>query len=223
MKAAFLSALLALPFTLANEVVVDFWVKAFIPLHVEGVTQAYPKDSSMSMLPGIPIIGDCFLTDHRSFDSASGASARMHSETWIWIKPDGTYSWNQAHHCGETVEVDCEDGDEEGKETAGTEDMSFTEKEGSSSRVVLDFKAAGANPLVFAAPNIDLEGTLTLDRVAGFVEFFGKVDQFPAFEAYVSINGSAPHTIAQLGPEEGAGPSSLIGGANREFRGRVEF
>jgi hypothetical protein len=222
MKSAFLSALLALPFAIADEVVVDFWVKAFIPLHVEGVTETYPKDSSMSMLQGLPFIGDCFLTDHRSFGSASGASARMHSETWIWIKPDG-YSWDQAHRCGETIEVDCEDGDEEGKETAGTEDMSFTEKEGSSSRVVLDFKAAGANPLVFAAPNIDLEGTLTLDRVNQYIEFVGKVDNFPAFEAYVSINGSAPRTIAQLGPEDGAGPSSLIGGANREFRGRIDF
>jgi hypothetical protein len=177
----------------------------------------------MSMLQGLPIIGDCFLTDHRSFDSALGASARMHSDAFIWIKPDGTYTWNQGHSCGETIEVDCEDGDEEGRETAGTEDMSFTEREGNGDRVVLGYKGAGANPLVFAAPDIDLEGTLTLDRVGGFVEFVGKVDEFPAFEAYVSINGSSPHTVATLGPAPGAGPGSLIGGANREFRGRVEF
>jgi len=222
MKPAFLSALLAIPFSLANEVVVDFWVKAFIPLHVDSVTKVYPKDKSKSMIHGIPIIGDCFLTDQRSFSSANGASARMHSETWIWIKPNG-YTWSQDHHCGETVEVDCEDGDVEGRKTQNANGMKFTQKEGSSNRVVLAYKASASNPLVSLAPDVDVEGTLTLDKVNGYIEFVGRVDDSPAFEAYVTINGSAPHTIATLGPKPGAGPSSLIGGANRDFRGRVNF
>lgn len=88
---------------------------------------------------------------------------------------------------------------------------------------MLDFKAARNNPLVRGSPNIDLVGTLTVDRVNRFVEFVGKVDEFPAFEAYVSINGGAPRTIGQLGPKPGAGPSSLVGGANRVFRGKVTY
>ena len=66
-------------------------------------------------------------------------------------------------------------------------------------------------------------GTLTVDRVNRFVEFVGKVDDFPAFEAYVSINDGEPEIIQQLGPKPGAGPDSLFGDANREFRGRVDF
>ena len=50
-------------------------------------------------------------------------------------------------------------------------------------------KAARNNPSVTLSPNIDLIGTLTVDCVK-FVEFVGKVDEFPAFEAYVSINGN---------------------------------
>lgn len=146
----------------------------------------------------------------------------MHSETHVWIRPNG-YDWSQEHYCDETTEVDCEDGDEEGKEKANNEGMSFRMKSGSSSKVVLDFKAAKNNPRVTLSPNIDLEGTLTVDRLGKFVEFVGKMDDFPAFEAYVSINGGAPRTIDTLGPKEGAGPESLAGGTNREFRGKVTF
>lgn len=172
------------------------------------------------MINGIPIIGGCFLTDQRSFSSARGASSRMHSEAFIWVKPDG-YTWSQEHHCGETVKVDCGDGHVEGRKTQNNDNMAFKLLSGSSSRVVLDFKAGRNNPLVAFSPDINLEGTLTVDRVNKFVQFQGKVDEFPAFEAYVSINGGSPLTIGVLGPKAGAGPTSLIGGANRDFGGKV--
>lgn len=101
--------------------------------------------------------------------------------------------------------------------------MAFSELSGDSNAVVLDFKAARNNPLVTLSPDIDLVGTLTVDRVNRFVEFVGLVDEFPAFEAYVSINGGSPETIGQLEPKAGAGPESLFGDANRDFRGRIDF
>ncbi|KAL9108311.1 MAG: hypothetical protein Q9227_006909 [Pyrenula ochraceoflavens] len=208
-----------------NDVVIDFWIKAFIPLSVDGVTKTYPKDHSKSMINGIPIIGGCFLTDQRGFSNAVGSSARMTSETWVWIKPGlpSGFQWSQHHYCGQTEEVDCGDGDVEAKKTQNADNMAFGVLSGSDRKVVLDFKAAESNPLVAIAPNIDLKGTLTVDRVGRYVEFVGKVDDFPAFEAYVSINGGNTRTIAQLGPKPGAGPTSLLGDANRDFRGRVSF
>lgn len=146
----------------------------------------------------------------------------MNSEAWIWIKPD-SYTWSEEHHCDESTEVDCEDGDVEATKTQNNDNMAFNELSGSSNQVVLGFKAARNNPLVTPSPDIDLVGTLTVDRVNKFVEFVGKVDEFPAFEAYVSINGGSPQTIGQLGPKPGAGPESLVGNANRDFRGRVNF
>ena len=171
------------------------------------------------------MIGDCFFTDQRGFSSARGASARMTSEASISINSDNSYFWSEEHYCGETVEVDCEDGDVEGRETQTNENMAFTDVSGGANVgvVVLNFKAARNNPLVPFSPDIDLVGTLTVDRVNRFVEFVGLVDEFPAFEAYVSINGGAPNTIRQLQPTAGAGPESLVGDANREFRGRVDF
>ncbi|THC97665.1 hypothetical protein EYZ11_002828 [Aspergillus tanneri] len=205
-----------------NDVAVVFWIKAFIPLNVAGVTRAYPKDSSKMMINGIPIIGDCFLTDQRGFSSASDAKSRMHSQAWVWVNPNG-YRWSQRHYCDETTEVDCEDGDVEGRKTQNNDNMAFKVLKGSSTRVVLEFQAAQNNPLVTGSPDIDLIGTLTVDRVDQFVEFVGKVDEFPAFEAYVSINGGSPRTIARLGPKPGAGPESLFGSANRSLRGSVNF
>ncbi|KAF1998686.1 hypothetical protein P154DRAFT_602868 [Amniculicola lignicola CBS 123094] len=229
MRLTFFLSLLSLSFALPNtsraapdDVVISFWIKSFIPLSVAGVTKPYPKYKSLSMLPGIPIFGDCFLTDQRGFSSATGASSRMHSQAWVWVRSNG-YDWSDEHHCGETTEVDCEDGDVEGKETQNNDNMKFKEKSGNSSKVVLELKAAANNPRVTGSPNIDIVGTLTLDRLNRFVEFNGKVDEFPAFEAYVSINGGKAQTIGQLGPKAGAGPSSLAGGANRAFKGTVTF
>ena len=205
-----------------DEVTVDFWINAFIPLSVPGITEAYPKDLTKSMIRGVPVIGDCFLTDQRSFSSAISAPARMHSQATVKVS-SVTNSWSQVHFCGETVEVDCEDGDVESRKTQTNSGMAFNLILGSNNKVILDFKAARNNPLVTGSPDIDLVGTLTVDRVGKFVEFVGKVDDFPAFEAYVSINGGAPRAVATLGPKPGAGPTSLFGAANRPFTGRISF
>jgi len=140
----------------------------------------------------------------------------------VTINPS-RFTWSQNHWCTETVEVDCEDGDIEGRKTQTNENMSFKLRSGSTSKVVLDFKAARNNPLVRLSPDVDMNGVLTVDRVNKFVEFKGKVDDFPAFEAYVQINGGPIRTVALLGRKPGAGGSSMVGGANRAFSGRVRF
>ena len=205
-----------------NDVTIEFWINAFIPLSVPGVTMPYPADTSKSMIGNLLGISDCFLSDQRSFDSDIGASARMHSETTVSLS-GGSYSWTQIHYCGQTTEVDCEDGDVEGTATQSNDNMEFKELSGSYDKVVLDFAAARNNPLWLGSPDIDLVGTLTVDRINRFVQFQGKVDEFPAFEAYVSINGGAPQVIKQLGPAPGADPGNLIGPANRDFGGTVRL
>ncbi|KAL1597513.1 hypothetical protein SLS59_007210 [Nothophoma quercina] len=70
-----------------------------------------------------------------------------------------------------TDKVDCDDGKDEGRRTAGTDDMKFSLVSGSTSKVVLKYKGSAANPLVPLAPKIDMEGTLTIDRTAKYVEY----------------------------------------------------
>jgi len=208
-----------------SEVDIYFWISAFIPLHMDGVTKAWPQDHSKTMVEAVkwlPVVGGCFLADERGFSDDDTASARMHSRAWVQVKADG-YHWSQQHFCDETTEVKCSDGKVKNRKTQASDDMAFGLTSGSSDRVVLDFQASESNPLVPLAYKIDLVGTLTVDRKNKFVEFNGKVDEFPAFEAYVMINGRGPYTIAQLGPKAGVGPSALFGGANRPFQGRVYY
>ncbi|THC88373.1 hypothetical protein EYZ11_012183 [Aspergillus tanneri] len=164
-----------------NDIAVSFWVKAFIPLNVDKVTRPYPKDSNRTMIDGIPITGDCFLTDQRGFSNASGASSRMQSQVWVWVRPNG-YRWSQRRYCDETIEVDCEDGDVEERKKQNNDTMAFK---------VLN---------VTGSPDIDLRGTLTVDREHKFVEFIGTVDDFPAFESGL---GQARCLEMQIGLLEG--------------------
>ena len=200
-----------------------FWINAFIPLNFEDETVPIPNHPGQTMvaLGDNPLahLAGCFATDQRSFSNSQGASARMHSETRIRIDAS-TYDWTQAHYCGPTIKVDCDSGAQTDVKTADP-DMSFSLTQGSSSRVVLDFVASAHNPFSSLAPRIDIVGTLTVDRIAQTVDFFGKVDDFPAFEAYAFLNGAGPYTVATLGPEPGSDPLSLFGDANRPFNGRL--
>lgn len=101
--------------------------------------------------------------------------------------------------------------------------MKFSLVSGSTSKVVLKYKGSAANPLVPLAPKIDMEGTLTIDRTAKYVNYLEKVDDFPAFKAYVSVNGKGPLKVAGTGPKPGSGPTSLVGGANKIYRGKVSI
>lgn len=164
----------------------------------------------------------CFLTDERSYSYDPGASARMHSHAWITIAADGSFSWSDMHRCDKSTLLDCSTGIEFPKTvTAGSDAMHFTESSKTSTRLELKYKGAASNPWgLFLTPNVDISGTLRVDRQGGFVEFDGMVDEFPAFEAYVEINYGAARKIQTLGPK---GLFAMIGPANRAFQGRQYF
>ncbi|SMQ46016.1 unnamed protein product [Zymoseptoria tritici ST99CH_3D7] len=210
----------------SSQVDVVFWIKAFIPKDVADVTHPWPKHPGETMLSGLwqwlewlPKSGGCFATDQRTFASSISASARMHSQASVSISAK-KYTWSHIHRCGQTLKVDCDDGKVKKRGTASTKDMKFTLKSGSTKKVVLNYVGTANNPLVIA-PNIDVVGTLTIDRVKKLVKFEGKVDEFPAFEAYATLNGFGPYLVAKIGPKKGAGPESLKGGANRKFAGTI--
>jgi hypothetical protein len=105
------------------------------------------------------------------------ASARMHSEAYVKINAIA-WDWSQLHRCGQTAKVDCDDGREKDYKTAKTDDMKFSLTSGSTSKVVLKYKGQAADLLVWGALKINIEGTLTVDRVGEFIEFIGTVDDF---------------------------------------------
>jgi hypothetical protein len=193
---------------------IRLWVNAFIPKDVAGLTIELPGGDTA--IPGpIPGVSDAFLTDQRTFSSDPLASSRMHSELEILVDR-AMPSIITSHRCGETVEVDAEDGDVEGRDTAETNRMSFHNlRILSSTTLSLQYRSAANNPLVTGSPDIDFDGTILVDLTAMTVTIDGRIDEFPAFEAYVTRDGSAPTTLFQEPPHPGVAPWNLFGPANR--------
>lgn len=201
---------------------VKVWLNAFIPQNVDSITEPAPSPhTGKTMLRG-PVLGisDCYLTDNRGFDLNVNAVSRMHSE--IEIDVTGPTILFQKHTCDPTHEIDCEDGAAECTKSGDTSRMSFSNLRSSSGLVKVDLKAAADNPCQSGSPDIDYEGTITINVGTRTVEFDGKIDEFPAFEMYVSINGgNVGEAIFQEMPLPGRSPWNLPGSANRAIKKSV--
>ena len=208
---------------------VKVWLNAFIPGDIPGLTQVVPAGahSGQSMIPGpIPLVSDCFLTDQRDFDADIHASSRMHSECEIDVgsplvlaTPGPTIS-TEWHHCDASVEVDCEDGDEECNQAADSSRMSFGNlRITSSTSFAIDLVGAANNGCYAGSPDIDYQGTFSVELSTGTVLFNGHIDAFPAFEAYATANGGAGVTLFRTLPLPGNDPWNLPGGAVRWHSG----
>jgi len=217
---------------LSEKVEIIFWINAFIPLNAAGVTRSWAKNPGKTVVEvpyvpnWVPIFGSCYATDQRGFDSTRTASARMHSQAEITMDPSmpayASFGFSQESYCGQSTAVDCDDGKVKATKTAEIEGV-FVVRSGSADNAVIGYKFRAADPLVPGAPKIDLEGVLSIDRPGKSIQLTGKVDDFPAFEAYVIVNGGSPQKLAQLGPKAGAGLASLAGAANRDFYGTLDI
>lgn len=194
-----------------------FWINAFIPRDISGLTKKVPagKYKGQTMIEGPTAFSDCFLTDQRSFSNHIHAKSRMHSEFKVALS-NSRLTFTQWHNCDFTTECDCEDGDEECRKQGSTSGMKFTfpVKPDPSRPFKVTLKGAANNPCHGGSPNIDYVGTITVDLAARSLEFGGKIDEFPAFEAYATINDGAGVTMFQRSPKAGKTPANLFGGAN---------
>jgi len=199
---------------------VKIWINAFIPRNISGYTRPVPKGihAGKTMIPGPNPASDCFLTDQRNFSNDISAKSRMHSE----VKVDFTgrlATITQSHNCDFTTECDCEDGDVECHERGSIRRMKFQLLPASTPRLaVISVKCAASNPCAPTSRlfgDIDFNGTLTVDHAARSVTFKGKIDQFPAFEAYATINDGAGIAIFKESPPAGNTVMNLPGNANR--------
>jgi hypothetical protein len=130
---------------------------------------------------------------------------------------------HQFHHCDATVQVHHETGEELCRETASTDEMSFSEMESQETGLLkLQLKGSTKNAClkivgVKIAPNLDYEVEIQLRLRANKQELElsidGMVEVYPAFEIYMSINDGEAVPILQL-PVEGE-PMDLVGSPKR--------
>ena len=207
---------------------VKVWINAFIPQNILGYTRQVPAGvhTGKTMIPGPNPLSDCYLTDQRGFSNQIHAKSRMHSE----VKIDFTGSLptlTQWHNCDLTTELDCEDGDVESTRTGSTSRMSFRLLPTNKPRLaIIAVKCAASNPCAPTSRlfgDIDYNGTLTIDHASRSVKFDGKIDQFPAFEAYATINDGAGVALFQESPPAGNTVMNLPGKANRAIVKTITF
>jgi hypothetical protein len=200
--------------------IVKLWLNAFIPRDVPGVTEPAPAAHTGTMVRGPTAISDCYLTDDRSFSSRLGASSRMHSEIELDVARAAEVF--QRHVCDPTHEIDCEDGDPECTTSSDTSRMHYRNVRGTpGTSITVDVLAAANNPCQTGSPDIDYEGTFAVDVTARTVNFDGKIDSFPAFEAYAAADGASGVTLFNTMPLPGKTPGDLFGGATRVQTGRA--
>jgi hypothetical protein len=133
----------------------------------------------------------------------------------------------QNHHCDNTVEVDCEDGDVECNKPPDAGKLKVKSFTSSGTKCSFSFDGGAGNPCAGAlAPDIDWLVNVTVERQGGGISVTlavgSLVEPFPAFEMYASLNG-ATKQLFQRSPDPGATPWNLFGPPNKPVSGNVIF
>jgi hypothetical protein len=127
----------------------------------------------------------------------------MHSE--FRIELSGTsHRMTQWHNCDETTELDCSSG---------------------TGRIEISMQCAACNPRAPSSRlfgDIDYFGKIIIDVGARSIEIDGMIDQFPAFEAYATINDGAGFALFQIPPPFGNTVMNLPRTANRPVKFRAQ-
>jgi hypothetical protein len=203
----------------------SIWINAFIPKFVEGITQVRPGHPNETVVHGLAVIGDCFATDNRTFSTDINASSRMHSEIKLDLSGVVPGVLEYKHRCDESIEYDCEDGDEEGRAKAAPDRMKWSLASGRTDGLVqLTYRGAASNPLVTGSSDIDMYGTVLIEPSKRELRFVGGIDDFPAFEMYCRADDGPILTVFRAGPVPGVGPAvGLAGDARRAIDETVNF
>jgi hypothetical protein len=210
---------------------VKIWLNSFIPRDVLGVTHPLtvgPRAPTTYVIgPPVPAFGippfkrGAFLTSNRFFDSSDTRAPthfKMHSDITVDFLPGGKSILGKPVHVGgESSEIEPTTGVVLRTEFGSTLRMFIFQVPGlfvPGGAVRLSVRMASAIPLIFGASlvaDMDIQGSITIFPASREVTFEGKVDSFPAYEAYVSGDGNPPVTLFNIPIAPGKTPNDLIG------------
>jgi len=218
------------------------WINAFIPRDVSGYTFTVPAGphAGKTAIPCPPFVAtpanpNCFrlgyLTDQRTFDSRPTASVRMRSIAEIQLVSPKLLRAD--HQTSGTTEINKNTGTVTCTALADMKRCKFQSFASSplpfpsgDFLIKLSLKAAASDLCVNLAADIDYEGNIEIlcspSRSTIEVGFNGKVDSFPAFEMYASLNGTTK-PLFRLPPPPGNTVVNLLGGASTPVSGKAVF
>ena len=209
---------------------VRIWFKGFIP---------------QFLIRGPPFY-DCFIGDNRTFSSDRKATGRLNSEVLIENLDTPTPTISQTNYSDLTRQVDCDTEaiiDTATPDTSGTRFYNFRYPGavvwdwpypyppaahppeitvGESEPVSLDYVGNPTDPLVLFAPYADIWAHIQLDLKSGLLRIAGEVDDWPAFEGYITMNETyGPFNLFTFDGEDWV--PSIIGGANRPINSTISL
>jgi hypothetical protein len=202
-------------------VTLRLWVNAFIPRTLKATNifgRTYengPNGTTFILGPELDRqVG--YLTDQRGFSNDPKASSRFHAEALIEIGGNGAFKLvKQESWCSPTVAFDRGSNKILCKKSASTERIEFRQLRQYGSNLTLSFRADVGNPCVNLfgtglnpSPPFAVDLTIQLYPTQ-WVKIEGRVNQFPAFEAYISVNDRPAQPIFQKGPVPEKSPWDL--------------
>ncbi|KAJ5545754.1 hypothetical protein N7494_003339 [Penicillium frequentans] len=205
---------------------VRFWINAFIPdpsLSPDVIpAPGASAGQSMIVIPYPNLAGRrCFLGDNRGYSNSPAASARIHALVDIInLDQQDPIIVSTDIHCDESIEINPSSGDIIARASAPADRSHFQNMRINQTVVELDFIAEEKLPLLALSRDIDMIGTLQIDRAAKSFTYKGKVDGFPCFEGWVTFDGGAPVNLFKADP---IGPLSIIGLAKRPVDNTIFF
>jgi hypothetical protein len=207
----------------ANASEYEIWVRSFIPSSHDGnpgYVETVPNHPELTMIPGpIPGFSDCFLTDQRGFSNEPFKTSRIaayakFNENGILVESKFIES--------QSVEVDCEDGDEECRETVDTSggNISISNLGGGKIRVTMVGEASDA--CFTGAPDLDFSVSVEIDTNARAASYTGSIDAFPSFEGLFRIDNGPINALFRISPVDGSTAFSVLDsrelpGGTKEF------
>lgn len=206
---------------------IDVWIAAFIPAQHPGnpgYVRAVPGASG-TYIPH-PALPFCYETDNRDADASWNDRSRMRSMIRLRIQGTNVTVVSQQHLTGLTVERNCGGGPPTCQERARPDRMSFGPATTQGGETRIPFKAAANNPcarLTELVGDIDYEGTIRINPQTRSIAIEGRVDDFPAFEAYMRVGGAAPRRVFFIAPKQGSTATDVIGYPERAVSGRVQW
>lgn len=213
---------------------VRVWINAFIPRTLQssnmyGRTFRNGPDGRTFVLGPDPQRRAGYLTDQREFSTDANASSRFHAEAIIDVARNGAPRLaSQQSWCNATVAIGTLSGNVLCEKSAGNENLRFIVADESSSGVALELSAAAANPCVEflgfdPAPHIKADLLIKVDSRTRRVQISGKVTQFPAFEAYASVNDGPVQALFRKMPVANKSPWDLYLGPTEPVSGTYAF
>ena len=220
-RAILLFVLLLIPQSAFAEEYFVFWVKSFIPIDVKDAKKIPGRSTSLISFPvGRQIIG-CFETDNRGFSKNIKASARL---TAVIRASKILNSHTFERDCGVSRRVNCDNGVREGAKRCNSSDAikisyRMIERSRHEYRIIFEGRNPFAPPLITPAIDIDLTLIEEWSESKLILTLNGKVDAFPAFEAYARYKNKTKRFFA-FPPTPGSTPLNLYGDANRPVTSR---